>query len=140
MRLLLRRLRAARRARSLSPNGDGVDETQSLAYKIVRPSTVTATLVGPDGDRAPLDAGRARPGDLQARLDGADADGQPEIEGLWHWIVSATDDLRPRVDASTAPSGSTTRSARLRCAGARAVRQKGARRSSPASRSRTPRA
>jgi hypothetical protein len=31
----------------LSPNGDGIDETQSLAYKVVRPSTVTTTLTGP---------------------------------------------------------------------------------------------
>ena len=34
---------------SLSPNGDGVAETQQLAYKVVRPSTVTAQLIGPDG-------------------------------------------------------------------------------------------
>src|SRR4029453_14766963 len=28
----------------LSPNGDGVDESQELSYKVVRPSTVTASL------------------------------------------------------------------------------------------------
>src|SRR5262245_16241460 len=33
----------------LSPNGDGVAETQALSFKIVRPSTVTASLVGPGG-------------------------------------------------------------------------------------------
>ena len=34
----------------ISPNGDGFDETQrQLSYKVVRPSDVTATLVGPDG-------------------------------------------------------------------------------------------
>jgi hypothetical protein len=31
-----------------SPNGDGVAEAQALPYKIVRPSTVTITLVAPD--------------------------------------------------------------------------------------------
>ena len=33
----------------LSPNGDGVAETQQLAYKVVRPSTVNVALIGPDG-------------------------------------------------------------------------------------------
>ena len=33
----------------LSPNGDGVAETQTLGFKVVRPSTVTRTLIGPDG-------------------------------------------------------------------------------------------
>ena len=33
----------------VSPNGDGVAESQRLAYKVVRPSTVTATLTAPDG-------------------------------------------------------------------------------------------
>ena len=33
----------------LSPNGDGVDDTQTLAYKLVRPSHVVATLSGPGG-------------------------------------------------------------------------------------------
>ena len=35
----------------VSPNGDGVAETQKLSYKVVRPSTVTATLTAPDGTR-----------------------------------------------------------------------------------------
>src|SRR5919202_1397450 len=33
----------------VSPNGDGIGERQQLAYKVVRPSTVTASLVGPGG-------------------------------------------------------------------------------------------
>ena len=33
----------------VSPNGDGVAETQKLSYKLVRPSTVTTTLTAPDG-------------------------------------------------------------------------------------------
>ena len=33
----------------VSPNGDGVAETQELSFKVVRPSTTTATLTAPDG-------------------------------------------------------------------------------------------
>ena len=33
----------------LSPNGDGVGDRELLSYKVVRPSTVTAKIVGPDG-------------------------------------------------------------------------------------------
>jgi hypothetical protein len=33
----------------VSPNGDDVAEAQSLAFKVVRPSTVTVTLTAPDG-------------------------------------------------------------------------------------------
>jgi hypothetical protein len=33
----------------VSPNGDGVAETQELSFKVVRPSTTTTTLTAPDG-------------------------------------------------------------------------------------------
>ena len=36
----------------VSPNGDGVAETQELSFKVVRPSTTTATLTAPDGRTA----------------------------------------------------------------------------------------
>ena len=53
-----------RRARPVvSPNGDGVAERQTLAYKIVRPSTVTASLLGPDGVAAlRVQTARSAPG------------------------------------------------------------------------------
>ena len=38
---------------TVSPNGDGVDEDPRLRLKVVRPSTVTTTLVRPDGSTAP---------------------------------------------------------------------------------------
>ncbi len=49
----------------LSPNADGVNEAQALAFKVVRPSTVSVGLVGPDnvpGSRsaAPWRQGRTR--------------------------------------------------------------------------------
>ena len=46
----------------LSPNGDGVDERLALSYRIVRPSTVTASLAGPGGVTLPLDSGARSPG------------------------------------------------------------------------------
>ena len=33
----------------ISPNADGVDDTASLSYRVLLPSTVTAKLVAPDG-------------------------------------------------------------------------------------------
>jgi hypothetical protein len=71
----------------LSPNGDGVGERETLSYKLVRPSTVTAQLVGPGGASVPLDSGARRPGRYSFTWNGS---GAPE--GPWQWRVSATDD------------------------------------------------
>ena len=46
----------------VSPNGDGVAEEQRLAYKVVRPSTVTVTLTAPDGTIAWQESGLREPG------------------------------------------------------------------------------
>ncbi|HEU5279236.1 MAG TPA: phosphodiester glycosidase family protein [Gaiellaceae bacterium] len=75
-------------ARVLSPNSDGVDDTQTFAYKLVRPSTVTATLNGPSGVAIPLDSGSKGPGLYKFNWDGA---GQPE--GAWTFRAIADDDL-----------------------------------------------
>ena len=72
----------------LSPNGDGVAESESLSYKLVRPSTVSATLVGPDGATIPIDSGQRAPGTYRFTWTGA---GKPE--GSWRFAVTATDDL-----------------------------------------------
>ncbi len=77
----------------LSPNGDGVDEIQSLAYKVVRPSTVTAKLIGPDRIARITQTGSRVPGIYPLTWDGQTADGEPDLEGLWRWTVTATDDL-----------------------------------------------
>jgi hypothetical protein len=71
----------------LSPNGDGVDETESLSYKVVRPSSVTATVVGPDGVTRPLDSGRRDPGTYTFPWAGT---GEPE--GRYQYTVTAIDD------------------------------------------------
>ena len=46
----------------VSPDGDGVADRQSLRYKVVRPSTVTVTLTGPDGAAAYRETGDRLPG------------------------------------------------------------------------------
>lgn len=92
----------------VSPNGDGVAETQELSFKVVRQSNVTATLTAPDGTvpftetvaRAPgsysvpfpppeaapppLEPGQPPPVEPPAPL--------PPAEGRWTLTVSATDD------------------------------------------------
>jgi hypothetical protein len=78
-------------SRVLSPNGDGVDETQALAYKLVRPSKITATLTGPGGAQIPLDSGSRAPGVYRFDWNGV---GQPE--GPWSFEVTADDDLGRR--------------------------------------------
>ena len=75
-------------ARVLSPNADGVDDTQTFAYKLVRPSTVTATLTGPGGVVVPLDSGARAAGSYKFDWTGA---GQPE--GAWTFRTVADDDL-----------------------------------------------
>jgi hypothetical protein len=72
----------------LSPNADGVDDTQTFAYKLVRPSTVTATLTGPGGVVVPLDSGSRAAGSYKFDWTGV---GQPE--GAWTFRAVADDDL-----------------------------------------------
>jgi hypothetical protein len=75
-------------SRVLSPNGDGVDDAQALSYKVVRPSSVSATLTGPGGVVVPLDDGARAAGTYRFTWNGA---GQPE--GAWTFRVTADDDL-----------------------------------------------
>jgi flagellar hook assembly protein FlgD len=77
----------------LSPNGDGFAETETLSYKVVRPSTVQATLVGPDNVTVPIDAGQRAPGIYRFTWSGKDtATGEVQPEGKWRFTVTATDD------------------------------------------------
>ena len=69
-------------------NGDADRSTEPLAYKIVRPSKVTAQPIGPGNVPHVLEAGVQRePGSYAFTYSDFDA------EGAWHWNVSATDDL-----------------------------------------------
>ena len=69
-------------------NGDPARSFEPLSYKIVRPSKVTAQVIGPDGVPRVLEAGVAHPpGSYPFTFTSYDA------EGTWHWNVQATDDL-----------------------------------------------
>jgi hypothetical protein len=59
---------------------------QQLSYTVVRPSTVTAELVGPDGSARPVDSGQRQPGSYRFSA------GAFDTEGTWRWRVTATDD------------------------------------------------
>jgi hypothetical protein len=69
----------------------GTGGQQHLSYKIVRQSVVTARLVGPDGIARWTYSGPAAAGTYPLDWNGLDADGGPELEGHWRWVVTATD-------------------------------------------------
>jgi hypothetical protein len=77
----------------VSPNGDGVDEQQQLAYKVVRPSTVTASLIGPGGVTAFTESLARQPGIYNYTWpSAAKRRAQGEPLGRYRWVISATDD------------------------------------------------
>jgi len=76
----------------LSPNGDGVADVQTLSYKLVRQSQVTATLTGPDGSTQTLAADSEPPGVHTLQWAGLTAAGTPAAEGTWTFQVTAADD------------------------------------------------
>jgi hypothetical protein len=80
-------------APTLSPNGDRIGDREALSYKLVRPATVSAKLVAPDGSARELDAGERAPGTYRLTWDGTDGNGGPAPEGKYHWTVTAADDL-----------------------------------------------
>jgi hypothetical protein len=81
--------------RVLSPNGDGVAERQALSYKVVRPSTVTSSLVGPKGVVRQTETLLRGPGTYRYGWSGAG-----EAEGRWRWVVNAVDDQGQRSTAT----------------------------------------
>src|SRR5436190_19126585 len=80
-------------APTLSPNGDRFGDRESLTYKIVRPSTVSAKLVSGDRTERELDTGTKQPGTYRVAWNGTDATGTAAPEGKYRWSVTATDDL-----------------------------------------------
>ena len=120
----------------VSPNGDGVGERQVLSYKVVKPSTVTASLLGPGGatgftetlSRQPGTYTYAWPSTAKKRR------AQDEPLGRWRWVISATDNTGQASSVERSfwlndTLGFMTRRAALRAA----PRRRRARRSSPAS-------
>jgi len=76
----------------LSPNGDGIGETQQLSYKLARPSNVTVQLTGPGRAVRTVDAGAKGPGVYRFSWDGSGTDGGQAPDGRWELSVSATAD------------------------------------------------
>jgi exopolysaccharide biosynthesis protein len=84
----------------VSPNGDGVAEAQELSFKVVRPSTTTATLTAPDGTIAWQEADIPRqPGTYGVAFppptltpEGLPSTPLAPAEGRWTLTVTALDD------------------------------------------------
>ena len=90
----------------VSPNGDGVAEEQRLSYKVVRPSTVTASLTAPDGTIAWQQLVAREPGTYDVAFPSPAPAPAPPTEGVpapptepivpsegrWTLTVSGTDD------------------------------------------------
>ena len=75
----------------LSPNRDGVADTETLSYRVARPSKVVATLSGPGGATATLANGPVAPGLHSLSWNGT-VGGPVAAEGQWTFTVTATDD------------------------------------------------
>jgi Phosphodiester glycosidase/FlgD Ig-like domain len=69
--------------------GEAGKTQAQLSYKIVRPSQVTAQLIGPDGQPRVLEAGVQHVPGVYSFTYSAFG-----VEGTWHWNVTATDDLK----------------------------------------------
>ena len=69
--------------------GEPGSTEEPLSYKLVRPSLVTAQLIGPNGVAHVLEANAQHdPGSYPFTFSAFDA------EGTWHWNVTAVDDLK----------------------------------------------
>jgi hypothetical protein len=75
----------------LSPNRDGVGDTETLSFQVARPSKVVVTLAGPAGARATLENGTVAPGAHFLTWSGI-LGGVVAAEGKWTFTVTATDD------------------------------------------------
>jgi len=75
----------------LSPNGDRAGDTETLSYRIVRPSHVVATLTGPGGTKIDVANAAESPGLHTFSWNGTD-DGSLAPEGKWTFAVTGTDD------------------------------------------------
>jgi len=70
----------------VSPNGDGIDDTETFTYKLVAPSAVNAVLTGPGGQQLTLAQDNE-----QAGVHTVTWDGQPNVEGQWKFVVTGTE-------------------------------------------------
>ncbi|HVD48983.1 MAG TPA: phosphodiester glycosidase family protein [Gaiellaceae bacterium] len=75
----------------VSPNGDGINERQQVSYKIVKPSTVTASLIGPGGVTGFTETQSRPAGVYGYSWPSAAKRKQAQPLGRWRWVVSAED-------------------------------------------------
>jgi flagellar hook assembly protein FlgD len=75
----------------LSPNGDGVGDTEVFSYRVTRPSHVVLTLAGPAGAKTTLTSGSAQAGVHTFSWNGTEG-GATSPEGKWTFTVTGTDD------------------------------------------------
>jgi hypothetical protein len=75
----------------LSPNGDGVGDGETFAYRVARPSQIVATLAGPGGAKVQLANGAVSPG-LHTLAWNGTVGGAPASEGSWTFAVAGKDD------------------------------------------------
>jgi hypothetical protein len=75
----------------LSPNGDGVGDTEALSYRVARTSHVVVGLAGPGGAKTTLASGTASPGVRTLAWNGT-VSGSAAAEGKWTFTVTGTDD------------------------------------------------
>lgn len=90
----------------LSPNGDGQGETETLQFKIVRPSTIDAKLIDPTGTTVYALSGDRPAGTYRITWPSAAKKRKPKARpprrgnqlalGRWRWVVSAVDDQQQR--------------------------------------------
>jgi Phosphodiester glycosidase/FlgD Ig-like domain len=108
----------------VSPNGDGVDETPELRVKLVRPSTVTLTLLTPDGSTAYSATEQREPGRFAVPFPppiptepppaartlrgGVPPEPGELAEGRWRFLVEASDDVGQTTRMSRAFTVNTT--------------------------------
>ena len=87
----------------VSPNGDGVDDRETLGFEVVRPSTVTVTLTAPNRTTASRQTASYQPGTYAVPFPPPPPplppSGQPPpggsgtpADGRWTLAVNATDD------------------------------------------------
>ena len=82
----------------VSSNGDGVDDAPNLAYRVVRPSSVTVTLRAPDGSTPVSTTAQQAPGTYPVPFPAAPEAGTAAVgavvaAGAWAFEVKAVDDI-----------------------------------------------
>ena len=70
----------------ISPNGDGIDDTETFTYRLTAAAQVAATMTGPGGQQVTLAQDSEETG-----LHTVTWNGQPSAEGKWKFIVAAVE-------------------------------------------------